>query len=70
MRRDSNSADYYRRREAHERELAAKAALPKVGQIHLELAERHRALAMSADEVESKVQDRRINEIGNADATT
>jgi len=70
MRRESNSADYYRRREAHERELAAKAALPKIGQIHLELAEHYRALAMSADEMEMKVQDKRINMIGDADAPT
>jgi len=68
MRADSNSADYYRQREAHERELAEKASLPNVRQIHLSLAERYRALAESADELETGFRDRRGGSNKDADA--
>lgn len=42
-------ADYYRRREAREREIADIALLPGVAQIHLEMAEKYRVLAEQAD---------------------
>ena len=40
-----NSAAYYRNREQAERTLADKAASPAIRDIHLEMAERYRALA-------------------------
>ena len=66
MRKDSNSADYYRQREAHERELAEKANLPNVRQIHLSLAKRYRALAENADELETGFRDGRSNKDADA----
>lgn len=43
-----NSTNYYRYRENHERETAAKAADPRIAAIHLELAERYSRLVGEA----------------------
>ena len=56
---DSNSAEYYRQREAHERELAERAELAKAREIHFSLAERYRFLAQCADETDK--EDREPN---------
>ena len=44
---DANTTGYYRRREEHERGLAAAAIKPDIAVIHRELADRHQQLATS-----------------------
>ena len=48
MHLDSNSAAYYRQREAQEREMAAKAQSQEIFSIHLSMANRYRILAEEA----------------------
>ena len=45
----SNSADYLRKREAHERALALQATDVEVQEIYLQLAEWYRTLAENAE---------------------
>ncbi len=45
MEYQENSMEYYRRREEHERLLAANAASPEIRRLHLEMADRYRVLA-------------------------
>jgi hypothetical protein len=50
MEDQQNSAEYYRRREEYERLLATNAASPEIRRIHLEMADRYRALSGSGRE--------------------
>ncbi|HEY0629618.1 MAG TPA: hypothetical protein VGD23_09840 [Sphingomicrobium sp.] len=49
MNTDEYSAEYFRRREAHERELAEKAHSEEIRVIHLALAENYQAAAEEAE---------------------
>lgn len=49
---DPNPSEYYRRREADEREIAAKAADKTIRDIHLNMADRYRKLAQDAARLE------------------
>ena len=53
---DPNPSEYYRRREADEREIAAKAADKTIRDIHLNMADRYRKLAQDAARLESDSQ--------------
>ena len=53
----SNSAAYFRDREQAERTLADQAASPAIRDIHLDMADRYRALA---EELEMPVRSRDI----------
>ena len=48
----SNSADYLRKREAHERALAQQATDVEVQEIYLQLAEWYRTLAENAEQTQ------------------
>lgn len=44
----NDSPEYYRMREAHERQMAERAPTPEVRDIHLKLAEKYAELANAA----------------------
>lgn len=54
MRSYDDSPEYYRMREAREREMAENAASEEIRAIHLALAENYQAAAEEAEEAENR----------------
>ena len=52
-----DEADYYRRRELDERQLADQASSPSIRDIHLDMADRYRGMAQEA-QLRQTEQDR------------